>query len=288
VTPPTSTLPKDTHEWVSFPDPDEDRTWIFDVTFLESNWTCIFGRGCQGVLTGPAPELIQGCCSYGAHFTGKADVKRVAAAAATLTDDQWQLRSKALPQGRRRALNITRTNKDGSIITRNVQGACIFLNRPGFAGGPGCALHRAALERGQVPLELKPDVCWQLPLRREDSTADDGWVTSTVRQWDRRDWGEGGHEFHWWCTESHEAFVGEQPVWKELAPELQEMVGKNIYKRLVRYLVSRTPGAATAGGPANSKSSSRNGRTGDSQTAGGVDFVGPTVVPVQHPALRRH
>ena len=47
---------------------DEERTWVFDVTFLTSNWTCIFGNGCQGVLTGPAPELVQGCCSYGAHL----------------------------------------------------------------------------------------------------------------------------------------------------------------------------------------------------------------------------
>ena len=42
-------------------------------TFLTSNWTCIFGNGCQGVLTGPAPELVQGCCSYGAHLVNKKD-----------------------------------------------------------------------------------------------------------------------------------------------------------------------------------------------------------------------
>ena len=42
------------------------------------------------------------------------------------------------------------------------------------------------------PLELKPEVCWQLPLRREDEVADDGHVTSTIRQWDRRHWGAGG------------------------------------------------------------------------------------------------
>ena len=41
---------------------------------------------------------------------------------------------------------------------------------PASRAGPGCALHRAALARGQAPLELKPDVCWQLPLRREDTT----------------------------------------------------------------------------------------------------------------------
>ena len=66
-------LPIDPHEWISFEDEDEERTWVFDATFLTSNWTCIFGNGCQGVLTGPAPELVQGCCSYGAHLVDKKD-----------------------------------------------------------------------------------------------------------------------------------------------------------------------------------------------------------------------
>ena len=51
--------PADSHEWVSFDDLEEERTWVFDVTFLTSNWKCIFGEGCQGVYTAPAPELEQ-------------------------------------------------------------------------------------------------------------------------------------------------------------------------------------------------------------------------------------
>ena len=66
--------PADAHEWVSFEDPDEERTWVFDVTFLTSAWSCIYGNGCPGVLTGPAPELEHGCCSYGAHFVDKAEL----------------------------------------------------------------------------------------------------------------------------------------------------------------------------------------------------------------------
>ena len=66
--------PDDLHEWVSFDDPHEARTWVFDVTFLTSDWTCIFGRGCRGVLTEDFSDAVQGCCSYGAHFTGDADV----------------------------------------------------------------------------------------------------------------------------------------------------------------------------------------------------------------------
>ncbi|MBV8235771.1 MAG: hypothetical protein JO075_08725, partial [Acidimicrobiia bacterium] len=88
-----------THEWISFEDPDEERTWVFDVTFMLSHWGCIFGRGCQGVLTEPAPELVHGCCSYGAHFVDAADRRRVERAARTLTDDQWQFKKKGLQRG---------------------------------------------------------------------------------------------------------------------------------------------------------------------------------------------
>ena len=213
-------------EWVSFEDGTEDRTWVFDVTFLLSGWTCIYGQGCQGVLTGPAPERAEGCCSYGAHFVDDDDVARVEAVAETLGADDWQFRR----EGRRRG--VVRTTTSGERVTRLVQGACIFLNRPGFPGGAGCALHGAALARRQRPMELKPDVCWQLPLRREDSEDASGHVTSVVGEWGRRQWGPGGAEFHWWCTEAPEAFVARQPVYLAMAEELRAMVGEEVFARL--------------------------------------------------------
>ncbi len=229
---------------MSFPDPDEERTWVFDVTFLASRWTCIYGDGCQGVLTEAAPELVQGCCSYGAHFTGRKDRKRVEQAALTLTDDQWQYRSRGLRAG------VVKKNASDEWVTRMVGGACIFLNRPGFPGGPGCALHRASVERGVAHLTLKPDVCWQLPLRREDGVDDDGSVTSTIRQWDRRDWGAGGAEFHWWCTESPEAFTGSVPVYKYLKDELVAMTSATVYRMLAAYLARHAEGAIALPHPA--------------------------------------
>jgi hypothetical protein len=247
-TPPVDAAPAEAHEWLSFPDPDEDRTWMFDLTFLLSGWHCLYGSGCQGVLTGPTPELQQGCCSYGAHFTDADDVARVTAAAATLTAEQWQFRRRYPRAG------FTKTEADGTTVTRLVEGACIFLNRPGFPGGAGCALHRAALERGERPMDLKPDVCWQLPLRREDTVDERGHVTSAVTQWDRRHWGAGGAEFHWWCTEAPEAFGGRSPVYLHMRTELEALCGPPVYARLVTYL------DAWGGGPA---------------------------VPLPHPAVRR-
>ena len=221
----------DQHEWFSFEDPDEERTWLFDVTFLLSSWTCIWGAGCQGVLTGPAPELNQGCCSYGAHFRDDVDYKRVIRYAKRLKPEQWQFHDVAKKRG-----GFAIQQKNGDWKTRLVKDACIFLNRPGFAGGEGCALHAAAGAAGERFVDWKPEVCWQLPIRHVDSTDENGHVTSTIREWKRRDWGEGGLEFHWWCTEAPDAFVGKQPAYITLADELRETVGDEVYKALAEHL----------------------------------------------------
>ena len=230
--------PEDLHEYVSFDDPDEDRTWVFDVTFLTSPWTCIFGAGCPGVLDAPAPEMVQGCCSYGAHFTGPEDRAHVEMMAARLTPQQWQFKKQADKRG-----GPIKVNKAGETVSRLVDDACIFLNRPGFPNGPGCALHQAAVEAGERFMDWKPEVCWQVPLRRVDETDPYDHVTSTLREWKRRDWGEGGFEFHWWCTADDGAFGGHQPVYKEMRDEIIEMTSRPAYRMFVEYVEAR--GATT-------------------------------------------
>lgn len=220
------------HEWASFE--IDGSTYLFDLTFLTSNWTCIFGNGCVGVLDGPAEDLVQGCCSYGAHFTGKKDRKKVEGYAARLTADQWQFKAEADAAG-----GPVLKNEDGDIVSLVVEDACVFLNRPGFAKGAGCALHTAALEAGERPLDWKPEVCWQLPLRLDHHVDDNGYYTYTLREWKRRDWGEGGEEFHWWCTESDDAFVDRLPVYETLRDEIVELVGEEPYAALVAYAGTR-------------------------------------------------
>ncbi len=225
----------DEHEWISFDDPDGTRTWNFDVTFLLSAWTCIFGSGCQGVLDRDATSMQQGCCSYGAHFVDDADVATVVAAAGRLKGRHWQFKK----QGMRDGFLGTDPDDPATTVTRLRDGACIFLNRPGFAGGAGCALHVAALDVGERPMDWKPDVCWQLPLRLHEDTDSNGRVTATLREWKRRDWGEGGANFHWWCTETHEAFVASQAVYRTLRDEIIEFIGEQIYELLVDALERR-------------------------------------------------
>jgi hypothetical protein len=226
-------VPEDLHEWVSFEDPHERRTWQFDVTFLASNYSCIFGNGCKGVLTEDTTALNQGCCSYGAHLSDKADKDNLLRHAKRLTADDWQHK----PRNPRAVL--VEPNTDGVYVTKLVDDACIFLNRPGFEGGAGCALHIGALRAGERFLDWKPEVCWQVPLRRDESTDSVGWVTTTLREWKRRDWGDGGAEFHWWCTESADAFVGKIPVWKAMKDELIEMSSLWAYEMLSAHMADR-------------------------------------------------
>lgn len=226
------TTPDDLHEWLSF-DLDGE-TYQFDVTFLASNWTCIFGQGCPGVLTGPVPELEQGCCSYGAHFTDKDDRQRVARLADTLGPNEWQFRAESDAAG-----GPIHKNDEGAWATRLHDDACIFLNRPGFASGPGCALHQAAVTRGERFMDWKPDVCWQLPLRLEQKVDENEHTTNVLREWKRRDWGEGGADFHWWCTDDDAAFIGHRPVYEELHDEIVAMVGESALLSFVAQVERR-------------------------------------------------
>jgi hypothetical protein len=227
--------PADGHEWLSL-SADDGSTWLVDVTFLSSGYGCIYGRGCPGIDHGAASH---GCCNHGAHFSDGADRRTTARYADRLRPDEWQHWRRAQAKGG----PFKRAPGDG-WMTRLVDGACIFLNRADHPGGPGCALHQAALARGERPMDWKPDVCWQLPLRLQEHTDEHGHVTSTLREWKRRDWGEGGHEFHWWCTDSPDAFVGDDLVYVTMRDEIVEMIGRPVYELLARQLKERGRRAA--------------------------------------------
>ena len=207
---------------------DGDVTWRFDRRFLTSNWACIWGRGCKGILDEPAEHLNQGCCSIGAELTDEDEAMTVSALAATLDPDLFQ--HHAAIDADDVFSDATRTN------TKVVDGACIFFNRPGFAGGEGCALHLAALRAGESPIAWKPSVCWQLPIKVDWETQADGTEIATVRGWERRDWGEEGVTMHWCCTEGPEAYIGDRPVVESLSEELAAVMGSEVYVELRRRL----------------------------------------------------
>ncbi len=235
-----------TREWVTISVAGKSREqYQIDVTYLTSNYRCLFGDGCCGVLTEPTPELNQGCCSYGAHADDDEDLRRTERMAKELRPDEWQFKS----QGTRRGI-WKKSGKD-EWSTRLVDDACIFLNRPGFEAGAGCALHLLAVRKNVHFAETKPTVCWQLPLRKIEREEEDGSTTHVITEFARVGWGDGGDQFGWWCTEAPEAFSGSEPVYKSMEAELRAMMGDAVYESVAVYLDQRMQMTETVAHPAS-------------------------------------
>lgn len=237
--------------WVEFTNPDDaDERFRCDLTWLTSSWTCIFGAGCQGIY---ADRPDDGCCTLGAHFSGKADLRTVKKAMKSLGPDEWQY----YDEGHSKR-GWTET-EDGDDKTRVIDGACIFLNRPGFPAGAGCALHQHALAEGIAPHTIKPDVCWQLPIRRTfrtvELTDETSYLEISIGEYDRRGWGPGGHDLDWYCSGNPQAHVGRDPVYVSNKGELVHLMGQPAYDVLRAHCEAHLVSVRAA------RSGGRQGRT---------------------------
>jgi hypothetical protein len=216
----------------------DGRRWRFDADFLTSTWECIYGRGCRGCHVTQDVLRADGCCTTGTQFTDGEDWMLVSGRVDGLDASVWQFHQHAQKTGWWKQM------PGGSLRTRTVDGACVFLNRPGFATGPGCALHHDAARKGEDVMLAKPNVCWQFPLHSEqvasadtgDGAADDHVVTE-VRPWTRDDW-TGASNYDWWCTDAPEAREGSTPVYRTMETELRTMCGDQAYEALVCALTT--------------------------------------------------
>jgi len=171
---------------------------------------CIFGRGCQGVLTEPTPELGHGCCSYGAHFRTARTRAHRAHRQAGCSPAEWQYAG-GRPQERRW---WPRSGRTGAPAGRRR----LHLPQP-FRASRRCrlALHLHALNTDVHFIETKPKVV----LAGADSGAStndpDARASSCrpSRVGDAKAGADGGLDFAWWCTEAPEA-SGRQPVYRSL------------------------------------------------------------------------
>lgn len=219
-------------EFIEINDPDDSqRRWRLQADFLESSWTCIWGRGCQGIFDESAEELGHGCCSLGAEMFDEDEARLTSAMAAMLDPSRFQFHAEAAEGGI--------FNNDQAGNTRVVDGACIFLNRPDFAGGAGCALHHGAVDSDESPTDWKPSVCWQLPIKIDWELDESGMETATLRQWARRDWGPEGQTMAWICTDEEAAYIGDGPVIETLSDELGALLGPELYRQVVVELKTR-------------------------------------------------
>jgi len=238
--------------WAEFTDPAEPAQRVrADLTWLTSSWHCIFGSGCAGIY---ADRPDDGCCTLGAHFTDADDVARVAAVVAELGPDEWQFHDAGRERHGEPVDGSERpwwqdVDEDGeTITTRLVEGACVFLNRAGHPAGAGCALHQHAVLSGSPAHLAKPDVCWQLPIRRSYRTVelpdDTSYLEITITEYDRRGWGAGGHDLDWYCSGRPEAHTAPDPVYLGLADELTELLGSQAYAELAAYCEAHLATAA--------------------------------------------
>ena len=215
-------------------DPETGGTWWIDRSFLRSTWRCRWNDGCVGIDDVERPEAGLGCCSEGAQLLDDDEARRIDALGRTLDPARFQHHTVVGDGG----LVVQR---DGRPHTRVVGGACVFLNRPGFEGGHGCALHLDAIDGLDDPvadgpaaaLEAKPSVCWQLPVK-VDRSGDE----PVLRAWRRSDWGPGGDTMAWCCTEGPSpsgvtAHDGAVPVAISLRPELDALLGPDLAAAVV-------------------------------------------------------
>lgn len=215
----------------AFVDPVDGTRWKVDVAFIDSNWSCIWDRGCEGILDHPAASLHQGCCSVGAHLLDEEEAMRIGALGVTLDPARFQQHEAAASGG---VFADPEETSAEHRATRVVDDACIFFNRPGFPGGEGCALHLAALDEDESPLDWKPSICWQSPLKVDHH--DDG--SKTLRPWTKADWGDGGQNMAYCCTDRNDdgafasAYVGDTTVGESLHSELIGLVGPEIAVQL--------------------------------------------------------
>jgi len=217
--------------WTEFETAEGER-WRVDLGFVGSGWTCIWGDGCRGIGREPDPTHVMGCCTLGAEFANEDDAMNVAAHAAFLEPERFQFADVAAADGI--------FADDDRRATRVVDGGCIFLNRPGFPGGAGCALHHAALADDEAPREWKPVVCWQLPFRIdvEDDPAAERPV-HVVRRWERRDFDEPDDptaSIPWLCTEDPAAYRADTDAFGRHRDDFVELLGAQAAEEIERRL----------------------------------------------------
>ena len=237
--------PNFARDWVEFANPaNPGELFKCDLTWLTSYWQCIYGNGCCGI---DADKPDAGCCSDGAYYTSKEDEDRVLKAAKKLTRAEWQFYDQARAKKSGGKLQISEIGLDKDRKTRKVKDSCIFLNRvgyeaPGYTGSFGCALHHLAVREQVHFVDTKPDICWQLPLRRSWEIREMGDKEITVvviGEYERLAWGDGGADFDWYCTSNSEAHVGRIPVYQSNKIELTKMMGEAGYSELEKLCDSR-------------------------------------------------
>jgi hypothetical protein len=229
-------------EWLTFPAPDDpDRQYRVNVSFMLSNYECIFGQGCPGSLNKhPSPDY--GCCERGVTFIDEDDFAHVEDMVGQLTADDCDNIDHVRNRGWFLASRSGKPYK-----TRKIAGLCIFGNRTGGAAGKsGCAFHHLAARQGKHHTETKPFICWSVPLNfsQEEPEEPGGRDTTIVSAFTADAWGgtdddeeaDGRGHLGWWCIDTPDAYRGARPVYRSMEHELRKGMGDAAYEEMAQLL----------------------------------------------------
>ena len=229
-------------DWLTFPAPDDpDLQWRVNVSFLLSNYECIYGRGCPGLLNSHA-DGETACCERGVTFMDEDDFAHVSAMVDQLTEEDCDNIERIRSRGWYQASKTGRPYK-----TRKLGNGCIFVNHStGPAGKPGCSFHHLAARLGVHPSETKPFICWTLPLNLSDEepVEPNGRSTRLVTAFTADAWAggddaddpEGRAHMGYWCVDTPDAYRGARPVYQSMEIELRKGMGDASYERMVELL----------------------------------------------------
>jgi hypothetical protein len=229
-------------EWLTFPSPvDPDHQYRVNVSFMLSNYECIFGRGCPGLLhDGPTPDV--GCCTRGVTFYDDDDFAHVSEMVAELTEED----ADHIEHIRERGWYLS-SSRGKPYKTRKLGGACIFDNRDGGpTGKPGCAFHHLAARLGKHHSDTKPFICWSVPLNFSAEEPDEpgGRTTTIVSAFTADAWGgtddeeepDGRGYIGYWCIDTPDAYRGANPVYRSMETELRKGMGDAAYEYMAELL----------------------------------------------------
>lgn len=248
-------------EWFEFTDPEDPlHVYSIDLTWLESHYACQFGTAACHGIDKQQPDV--GCCVHGAYMADETDREQLADAVSRMPARYWQHRpadvDEYLKNGQPEELEpwLEWDELDGddgepepALKTPLVDGACIFANRSGWPTGTGCAIHQWALDAGEELTVVKPEVCWQVPIRRHEDYEErpDGEeiLRTTIGEYDRRGWGNGGEDFDWYCSADPSCHTADEPLWKSQKTELIALLGEESYDILARHCEARARSGVT-------------------------------------------
>ena len=235
-------------EWVTFADPATKVARGRSTSrSCSRRGECIFGCGCQGIWTAPTPELVHGCCTYGAHFTDKADRDHVAKVAKTLDADEWQFAKIGRKKGIYAKVGTNPTTSPSHRVEDPGRRRRLHLPQPArlrrrsrLRAAPARAQHRRALQRVEARGLLAGAAAAH---RRRAGRRHRDLPPHRVRP---RRLGRGRRGLrlvvHRGARGVHSA---PEPVYESMEVELRKMLGKKLYTA-GRRLPRRPRGGTTA------------------------------------------